>query len=170
MYLRTGKDTQEIREAEVKKARGLLERTWSRIDQKKIPYASKYAEFSNYVKKLRNRICTEVFNKEFKKTDKQIKEQSELEELTEQFTQIDIADDNMPKGETSAESEEITDIERIKQLQAQIRAFEEKERRYKDTLWNTKKAKCLSRDDLSSRFPCFKQYVTRPASQIGTTE
>ena len=138
MYLRTGKDTQAIREAEVAKARRSLERTWSRIDQKKIPYASKYAEFSHYVKILRNRVCTEVFKQEFKKTDQQIKEQTELEELTEQFTQIDIADDNMPKGEPSAESDEISDIDRIKQLQAQVRAFEDKERRYKDTLLKTK--------------------------------
>ena len=139
MYLRTGKDTQAIREAEVAKARRSLEKTWSRIDQKKIPYASKYAEFSHYVKILRNRVCTEVFKQEFKKTDQQIKEQTELEELTEQFTQIDIADDNMPKGEPSAEAEEMTDIERIKNMQAQIRAFEEKERRYKDTLVRTNK-------------------------------
>ena len=130
MYLRTGKDTQEIREAEVTKARRLLERTWSRIDQKKVPYASKYAEFSHYVKILRNRVCTEVFKQEFRKTDQQIKEQTELEELTEQFTQIDIADDKMPKGEPSAESEDMTDIERIKHMQAQIRSLEEKERRY----------------------------------------
>ena len=32
-------------------------------------------------------------------------------------------------------------------------------------VWNTKKTKCLRRNDLSSRFPCFKQYVTRPASR-----
>ena len=126
MYLRTGKDTQEILEAEVRKARGLLERTWNRIDQKKIPYATKYGGFSHFGKKFRDRVCTEVFNKEFKKSDKQIKQQSELEHLTDWFTQIDIEDDNMPKAEVSGGSEDMSDVDTIKKLQTQIKHLKKK--------------------------------------------
>ena len=78
-----------------------------------------------------------MFNREFKKSCKEIKEQSEVEQLTDWFNQIDIADDKMPKAEASGGAEELTDVDTIKQLQNQIRAYEERERRYKETVRKT---------------------------------